>query len=267
MTVATLRGQPIPIYTYHARCLSPSQLFMFHGKSRDADAHRDLARRFAKRHCMDVYAPLFDKVHFPGWSYQRGGIVRNKRVLQSEQWTVHYVQALVEWARRHERRSNVPYYLFGHSAGAQFLSRVAAFTLPFDARRIVIANSSSYVLPSLDVRAPYGFEGMYGDIEGERQIREYLRLPVTIYLGQEDTGSEDLVMNPTAMQQGKNRLERGRFVFELARSLAIRRGWTFGWSKVEVPGVGHSIYGMLYAREASQALGLTRRSQRGRARS
>jgi hypothetical protein len=54
------------------------------------------------------------------------------------------------------------YALFGHSAGAQCLSRFAAFTHS-DAFRIVLANPSTYVWPSREVR------------EYVRRLSEYLR--------------------------------------------------------------------------------------------
>ena len=54
-------------------------------------------------------------------------------VAPRDEWTVDMVPELVSWARRREGRLDAPYYLFGHSAGGQFLSRVAAFAPPSDA--------------------------------------------------------------------------------------------------------------------------------------
>ena len=166
------------------------------------------------------------------------------------------VAEMVSWARRREGRLDAPYYLFGHSAGGQFLSRVAAFAPPSDAMRIVIANSSSYVMPSLDEPAPYGFGGVFDLATGEAMIRRYLQLPVTIYLGAEDTGDEDLLENEAALRQGENRLERGETVFEAARSAAEATGSDFAWKLVLVPGVGHSAESMLGSDLVLEALGL-----------
>ncbi len=244
--VANLRGYQITVYTYHPTgCSDPSLLFVFHGLSRNAASYRNSARKLADERCMIVFAPLFDKDRFPSWRYQRGGIVYDQQLLPREQWTTSIVSDLIAWAKQSESLPNAPYYLFGHSAGAQFLSRVAAFQPPLDASRIVIANPSTYVLPTTKEPVPYGLGGMYDPVEGEKRLKAYLELPITIYLGEDDTGDEDLAQTSSAMRQGENRLERGELTFESAKSLAQAKGWDFRWSLVRAPGVGHTARGML----------------------
>ena len=87
------------------------------------------------------------------------------------------------------------YSLLGHSAGGQFLERLAAF-VPTQAKRIVVANPGSYVFPSLDVAAPYGLGKVYAGAEGEAQLRRYLEQPLTIYLGEADTRVDDAMTVP-----------------------------------------------------------------------
>ncbi len=252
--VAHLRGIPITVYTYRPKgCTDPALLFVFHGVGRNALTYRNSARELADQRCMIVFAPLFDKERFPTWRYQRGGIVQDKSLLPRERWTVSIVSDLIAWARQEERRPTAPYYLFGHSAGAQFLSRVAAFHPPSNASRIVIANPSTYVLPSTNEPAPYGLGGVYDQAEAERQLRAYLQLPITIYLGKDDTDDENLSKTPSAMQQGANRLERGQFTFDLAKSIAKAKGWEFRWRMITAPDVGHTARGMLSADSAKDA--------------
>jgi len=255
--IATVRGMPIAVYTYHPLgCARPAFLFVFHGNGRGAASYRNSARPLADQVCFIVFSPLFDESRFPNWSYHRGGIVQDGTVLPREKWTVDLVEDLVEWARQEEGRPDAPYYLFGHSAGGQFLSRVGAFALPSDAERIVIANPSTQVLPSLDEMAPYGLGGVFDEDDGEARLRAYLQLPITIYLGLEDTGDEDLTNNSAANRQGKNRLERGEFVFRMGQSVARENGWEFGWRLVRVPGLGHSARDALRADQIDDALGL-----------
>ena len=244
--IANLRGTPISVYTYRpSGCSDPALLFVFHGLGRSAKSYRDSARNLADQECMIVFAPLFDKDRFPSWRYQRGGIVYDHRLLPKEQWATAFVGDLVTWARQNENRPNARYYLFGHSAGAQFLSRVAAFQPPRDASQIVIANPSTYVLPSTNEPVPYGLGEMYGQVEAEERLKAYLALPITIYLGEEDTGDEDLSQTSSAMRQGDNRLDRGETTFESGRSLAQAKGWDFQWRMVTAPGIGHTARGML----------------------
>jgi hypothetical protein len=244
------------VHTYRpSNCTEPALLFVFHGNSRSAASYLDYARPLADRACLLVFAPLFDEERFPNSAYHRGGIVDDDGVLPREDWTVDIVADLVSWARRREGRPDAPYYLFGHSAGGQFLSRVAAFAPPPDAERIVIANASTHVLASLDEPAPYGLGDVFGPA-ATGQLRTYLALPVTIYLGTEDTEDEDLTDTVEARRQGADRLERGRAAFALARETALRNGWTFGWRLVEASGVGHSARDMLGSERADDAFGL-----------
>jgi dienelactone hydrolase len=254
---AMLGDTPITVYTYRPQgCARPAFLFVFHGNGRTAESYRDSARPLADEVCLLVFSPLFDEERFPNWSYHRGGVMHDGEPLPRDDWTVDHVAELVEWARRTEGRADARYYLFGHSAGGQFLSRVGAYAPPEDAERVVIANPSTQVLPSLDEDAPYGMGELFDRAEGEAQIRAYLALPITIYLGLDDTGDEDLTMTEAAVRQGDNRLERGKFVFQTAEAVARAHGWEFAWELVLVPGLGHSARDALAADEIMEALDL-----------
>jgi hypothetical protein len=115
---------------------------------------------------------------------------------------------------------------------------------------IVIANPSTWVLPSANDAAPYGF-GKLPD--PEHALRAYLALPITVLLGADDTGSHGLSMEAEALAQGANRLERGRNTFAMAEAVAHEHGWAFGWQKREVPGVGHSTTKMFKSKQAFEA--------------
>ncbi len=252
--IVEIDGEALQVLTYRPwGCAAPSLLFVFHGNSRAVGSYLNSAKPFADRACFIIYAPLFDDDRFPNWSYHRGGLVRDGEVRPQEEWTVEMADDLVEWARRREG-SNVPTYLFGHSAGGQFLARVAAYALPRGLSRIVIANSSTYVLPEETEAIPYGFGHLPEPLNVHAMIRDYLAAPITIYLGDEDTGSKMLTMTDAAVRQGENRLLRGRHVFDLASKIARDNGWIFGWTLVEAAGVGHSGRGMLGAEEMFEAL-------------
>ena len=256
-TTAVLRGIPITVYTYRPPgCARPALLFVFHGNGRGAESYRDSAEPLADRVCLLVFAPLFDKDRFPNWSYHRGGVVDDGELLPPDAWTVTLVADLVAWARRAEGRPDARYYLFGHSAGGQFLSRVAAYAPPLDAEAIVIANPSTQVLPTTDEDAPYGMGLIFPPDDAPERIRDYLRLPVTLYLGLEDTGDEDLTRNAAADRQGDNRLDRGQNVFAMAEDVAGEHGWELGWDLILVPGLGHSARAALAAPQIIEALRL-----------
>ena len=143
----------------------------FTASRRNARSYRDYARPLADRNCLLLVAPLSAQRDFPGWRYQRGGIVRDGAVQPPSDWSGNLVPALAEWVRQQEGRP-LAYSLLGHSAGGQLLERLAAF-VPTQARRIVVANPGSYVLPSLEVAAPYGLGKVYAGAAGEAQLRRY----------------------------------------------------------------------------------------------
>jgi pimeloyl-ACP methyl ester carboxylesterase len=254
----------ITAFTYHPLgCEAKALLFVFHGLKRKAENIRDNAIPLADRACLLVLAPLFDKERFPNWRYHRAGVVKKGRVQPKERWTRPIVDDLIAWGRQWAGDPAMPYILFGHSAGAQFLSRLSAYSPLADAARIVIANPSVHVLPLLTEAAPYGFGGSFERREAEALLKAYLALPITIYLGDQDAGEKNLVKKPAANRQGANRLERGLTVFRLAWELAKERGWRLNWRLVTVPGVGHSSKGMLTAATAEHALGLADRPPPG----
>jgi dienelactone hydrolase len=248
-----LNGTRLAVFTYRpASCSDPPLLLVFHGNARNARSYRDDVRALADRDCLLVVAPRFDQRAFPVWRYQRGGIVKDGTAQNPRDFTGRLVPAIVDWVRRQEGRP-LAYFLLGHSAGAQFLDRLAAF-VPTDAKRIVVANPGSYVVPSLTVPAPYGLGAVYAGTDGEAALRRYLEQPLTIYLGESDTREDDRDNSPDALAQGASRHQRGLNTFNAAKMLAQSRGWTLNWRLVELPGVGHSARKMFSAPQASDAL-------------
>jgi pimeloyl-ACP methyl ester carboxylesterase len=239
------------VYTYRPNCQNPSLVLVFHGVNRKPESSRKAAMPLADQMCLIVVAPLFDKETFPTWAYQRGGIVNRGRVQNRNAWSGNFALGLVAWAQQEEGRP-MAYYLMGHSAGGQFLSRIAAFT-PTQARRIIIANPSTHVFASAQTAAPFGFGGVYSPGDTEAQLRIYLAQPITIVLGQDDNGDENLNESPEGKQQGRTRYERGLNAYWTARRLAEARGWAFNWQLVVLPGVGHSARSVYGSPQVAQA--------------
>jgi hypothetical protein len=247
---ATVHDTTLRVFTYRPACTPRLILAVFAGLERDAGPYRDAARPLADTLCALVISPEFDRDRFPTWRYQRGGVVDHGRFLPAGRRPVDLVAPLIDWGRTASAQPGLPYALIGHSAGAQFLSRVAAYTAS-DATHIVIADPSSWVLPSLREDAPYGF----GKVpQAEQALRAYLARPVTVLLGGADTHTHNLSTEPEAVAQGPNRLARGRNTFVSAQKVAHERGWAFGWTEAEVFGVGHSAPRMFASPKAAAAL-------------
>lgn len=251
---ASVGGTTLQLFTYKPTNCSPKLLLMvFHGVERDAGPYRDHARPLANRLCAIVVAPEFDKARFPTDLYQYGGVSQGGAFVPPGTRSVDLVAPLATWAQAAAGQPGMPFILIGHSAGAQFLSRVAAFT-PTNAVRIVIANPSTWVMPNTDATVPYAFGRVGTPKNAEDALRAYLARPVTVLLGQDDTGSQNLTSDRSATVQGPYRLARGRNAFNAAQTASRSHGWPLGWTLVEVAGVGHSPTKMFSAPETIASL-------------
>jgi pimeloyl-ACP methyl ester carboxylesterase len=252
-----LGGRLIEVFTYKPKVFKKDgpMLVVFHGMLRNADEYRDNARGLADRFGMLVVAPRFDRERFPDASYQRGGLLdENGRLTPSERWTWGYIPKLIAEVRHREGAPEMPVYLIGHSAGAQFAERLAAFA-PADVQNIVVANAGVHLFPSRDRPFSFGFGDLPPEVSDDEHLRRYLRQPVTIYLGTADTRRDDsLFLGEDADRQGRTRLERGRNAYRFAEDLARRNGWEFRWRLVEVAGVGHDGEAMFDHPKAEEAL-------------
>ena len=256
-----INGEAIELFAYKPAHYSGGPvLLVLHGLGTNAPGYRDYAVPLADQLGWLVIAPLFDRKRFPTWRYQTGGIVRDQRasdeftIEPDAQWMGRLFLAIIDTARAAESRPGLGYALIGHSAGGQALSRFAAF-VPHAAKRIIIANPSTYLWPSRDERFPYGFGDLPPALANDDALRRYLAQPVTLLLGTADIKRDaDLNVRDGAERQGANRLERGHNAFNAARQLAQEKGWPFGWRLLEVPNVGHSARLMFGAAQALQAL-------------
>lgn len=248
-------GRKLDVFAYRPKTQESGVLFVFDGLRRNAEQLRDKAVVLAERTGLVTFAPLLDRERFPKWRYDTAGVVKRDRLQPRARWTGPLLQDLIEWAREVVGQPDTRAFLFGHSAGGQLLSRICAYSPLSNVQGIVITNPSAYVAPDLNEIAPFGFGGIFEPQEAVARLQVYLALPITIYLGRQDTGTRHLVRLKPARRQGMNRIERGRGVFNAASELAAKNAWAFNWHLVEVPGVGHSSRAMLKAEHCVQALG------------
>ena len=249
-------AEPIALFSYKPPTYRGGPLLVIcHGVGRNAEDYRNFAITLAERFGALVVAPLFDKERFPLARYQRGGLVgADGKVQPAEKWTYAFIPRIVARVRDLEGKPDLPYYLIGHSAGGQFLVRLAAF-LPGAAERIIAANAGSHLFPAREADFGYGFGGLPTELSGDDVIRRYLAAPLTLYQGTGDTVADSSMdSSPPAMRQGPNRLARGRAAFATAQALAKARGWEFNWRIVETEGIGHDAAFMFAAKAAGDAI-------------
>lgn len=251
-----LGGTRLKVFTYKPKSFDQGpMLLVFHGTDRNAVDYRNDARGMARRFGALVVAPEFDRERFPNARYNRGGLLHDDgTAAPRSEWTWSLIPKLAERFRTREGRPDMPYYLIGHSAGGQFVERLAAF-VPTGASGAVVANAGVHLFPTRDLPFSFGFGDLPEPISNDAQLRHYLAQPITIYLGTDDTvRDDDFYTDDVADRQGRNRLKRGRNVFQAARTLAKKKGWPFGWRLVEAVGVGHDHQAMFDNPQCAVAL-------------
>ncbi|PAW61118.1 MAG: hypothetical protein B9S34_16540 [Opitutia bacterium Tous-C1TDCM] len=249
-------GTAVAAFTYKPAGYAGGPLVVvFHGVVRNADHYRDFAISLAERFGVLVVAPRLDEDTFPEEWYQRAGLLAADGAAKPrEQWMFNVVGALVADVRAREAKPALPYYLLGHSAGAQFLVRLAAYQ-PGEAKRIVAGNAGSLLFPSTDHVFGYGLGGLPPELRDEAMLRRYFAAPLTLYLGTADiTPRRRFDASEAAMKQGPHRYGRNLAFFALAEQMAKARGWTFNWRKVEAPGIEHDAARMFAAPTAEDAV-------------
>lgn len=246
----------IEVFTYKPPNYQDGPLVVVcHGVLRNADEYRDDARHMADRLGALVIAPRFPKSDFPYDRYQAGGLLRDGHLAPQGMWTGQILLRVIDDIRHREGRPTMPYCLFGHSAGAQFLVRMAGF-VSSGAERIVVANAGAQLFASRELPYPYGFGDLPDEISGDAALQRYLKQPLTLYLATEDCQRDDyLDLTETADRQGVNRCERAQNSFAAARRLAEQNGWAFNWELLRVPGVAHDHQRMLDNELCEKAFG------------
>ena len=220
--------------------------FVMHGASRDAESYIAAAAPVAQRYGALAIVIHFTKEAYPAnEDYTLG--VRNRgreRWREPDAYLYAEIEHVFEAVRHTLGGRQEGYYLFGHSAGAQFVHRMLTF-LP-DARGLggAAANAGWYTLPaggdSRDRTMPYGLNG--SPVEAG-DLREFFATPFVVLLGERDTGTaltDELVRGtPEALAQGATRLERGKHYFDVGQAQARALGADFSWRLAVVPRAGH----------------------------
>lgn len=251
-----VKSTPLEVFTYKpANYRGERMIMVLHGTLRNAEEYRTNAQKMGERFGALIVAPLFDAERFPSIRYQRGGITRRDgSAAPRDEWTYAFIPEIARQIRDREGKPKMPYWLIGHSAGGQFLVRLAGF-YGTDAERIVAANAGSALFPTRDMPFGYGFGNLPAELSSDDVIRNYLAQPLTLYVGTLDSVPDQYFdESPEAMKQGEGRYQRNLAVFKVAKELAEARGWPFNWRVVEARAVAHDHQMMFDHPRAAQAL-------------
>lgn len=235
-------GRPLTLHTYRAAGYTPDRpvVLVQHGMKRNGDEYRDFWIPAADRHRLLIVATTFSNEHYPNAEHYNNGMVLDGQggVRPRTAWTYASIGRIFALLRQAGVTTRPQAYLFGHSAGGQFVHRLLS-TQPHDPYEAVIAgNSGWYSLPTLERPFP---EGLGGIGLTEADLARLLAYPLTILAGDRDTETSgpSLPMQPEAMRQGRHRFARAHNYLAAGRTEAERLGVPCNWRLQVVPGIGH----------------------------
>lgn len=236
---------------------------VLHGMGRNAPGYRNAWAPHAEKYGLMLLVPEFTKEEFRSTNgYNMGnyfeaqtkqeweGLASSGKINPKSQWSFRVVDKIFDdFAAHREKTGQTQYYLYGHSAGSQFVHRMLQILPETKAKFAVAANAGWYTMPDLALEWPLGLKGTGVD---EKNVRRFLSMPVVVLLGEKDNdpAHKDLRHSPEMDVQGENRFARGQYFFGYAQNLAKKLNVPFGWKLQTVPGVAHSNKGMSAAAAA-----------------
>jgi hypothetical protein len=261
--------KPLTVWYYRPLHISAAIVpivFVMHGAKRDADNYRDNWRDAAKRFGFLLICPEFAQPNYPRAAYQLGNLVDGGgKPLPEEGWTFGMIERLFDFVREATGNTSEHYCIYGHSAGAQFVHRLALFVPAARYATAIAANAGWYTMPTFDSKKfPYSLKDSGSTPE---RLKKALGKRLVILLGERDTDADDpyLRRSKGARRQGINRFERGHTFYTTACGEAAELEMTSNWELVTVPGAAHLDPQMIPAAARELFRGPRTRASEGRA--
>ncbi|MGH3148399.1 MAG: alpha/beta hydrolase [Rubrobacter sp.] len=250
------QGKPLPVWYYRPPGLPENApiVFVMHGVKRDAAYYRDNWMVTAERFGFLLVCPEFARADYPHrTAYQLGNVIDSAgEPLPKDRWSFGVIERLFDYVRVVTGNRSERYYLYGHSAGGQFVHRLALFLPEARYATAVAANTGWYTMPTLRGRKfPYGLRGSGTAAE---TLEQAFSNHLVILLGEQDTDAADpfLRRSKGAKRQGRNRFERGLAFYAAAEREAATLGVRLNWTLETVPGAAH--FDQLMMPAAAEAL-------------
>ncbi|MCC5833284.1 MAG: hypothetical protein JJU20_00985 [Opitutales bacterium] len=235
-------GPEIRVFYYKAKDLPDNSpiMFVMHGVNRDADRYLAEWRRLAREYGFLLICPEFSENAFPGArGYNLGNVFDTDGNMNPEElWSYSYIEGIFDDVKKRTGYRNRGYYMYGHSAGSQFVHRMIFFQPQARFIKAVSANAGWYTLPLPDIDFPYGLNNTP---VSRRDLMRALNQPLVVLLGTKDNdpNHRHLRRAPEAMRQGDHRFERGHTFYFMGEKQARHLSVNFGWEIKHVPGVAH----------------------------
>ena len=241
-TFADPKGQPdrpIEVYTYRPRkCDTTCPIvFVLPGVKRNASDYLGFWELKADKYRFIIVAPSFTQKAWPRAAAYNLGDVADQA--DREKWAYSAIEHLFDEVRD----GHNGYAIFGHSAGGQFVQRMALFRPDNRATVMVAANPGWYTMPEWrkeKVQDPFPYS-LVGARVGEPELKAALAKRFILMAGEKDDDPNDENLNNSAgaKKQGESRIERAENFMMAATTAARDLGVKLAWELVEVPDTAH----------------------------
>jgi len=233
----------IPVYYYVPDKLREDTkiLFAMHGEERNAEDYRnDWRTIYDQHHNFIVLAPKFEQKWFPkAAGYNLGNMFTEDLSILNphHQWAFTQIEHIFTFVKKNTGVNVNNYYLYGHSAGAQFVHRMVIFaSSSAHIEKAVAAEAGSYTIPDEKRSYPCGLEKLTGASIPSVDLEKAFATPVTIILGTKDDqvlpSQHDSYACET--QQGTNRLARGKYFYTEVKNFTRKTQRELNWTVKEV---------------------------------
>ncbi|MCC2604851.1 alpha/beta fold hydrolase [Planctobacterium marinum] len=215
-------------------------LLVIPGAKRNADEYRDQWHELALKHQFVVLAIGCSlQVCDSEYLYNLGGLTDHQGQPQPEAMQFYSVPELVfdDFVRRFGS-AQTRFALYGHSAGGGFVHTFMLNRPNAPVSQAVAANPAFFTMPD---ESPYPF-GLGGTAHTPESVDVWLQQPLTIMLGDQDTGPRTKALSNSARAnaQGRNVFSRGLRFYATVMNTVIERNIESPWRIDVVQGVGHS---------------------------
>jgi poly(3-hydroxybutyrate) depolymerase len=238
----------------------PDVIVLVHGTPGKDETAQDVARyyienwiEFAQARGVIVIAPAFDDANFGSKSGDQalGGY---RSLLGRNIAADEFVLGIVERYQSAFGSTDARFYLYGHSAGGQFVARFIV-KHPGRVKGAVISAAATYPHPNPDVPWPYGLGEPQATVqwrEPEHETalnfaprpKDYLAaasLPVTVIVGLNDLGWQP----DRPGQKGNQRFTIAHHWVRDMNRFAAQHGVESNIQLTLIPNLGHSSIGLL----------------------
>ncbi|AHG21540.1 hypothetical protein Z042_19455 [Chania multitudinisentens RB-25] len=218
-------------------------VFVLTGLNRNAAEYRNSWIENAEKNKLIVIAPLFSEADYPGNDGYNLGNIENPQTHQLNpkgQWAFTVIDELFTEMQKQGITQQKNYYLFGNSAGCQFVHRMLTFVPEAKVKAAICAAAGWWTMPDVENRWPYGLDQAPVSVS-QKQLADYFAKPVLITVGAKDNDPYHPLLRRSyeAMAQGDSRLTRAESYFLTAQQKAKRYKVEFNWRFSILPDVGH----------------------------